>query len=210
MGKVDLTDGFFHRKVAVGSRKYLGIKLPDSGELMRYTVFPFGLSVSPHYFCAAISEVHRLLRQHSLFKGAPVINLPSCEGYDPAKPTVYQVTPSWTGRDDIETMRWMKACDGVVKDVVPHKRKGGAPKRGMCKSARSWHDAGGSKKLRALRRELHMRMSSSRSREGKATRIAELRHEVANCTDSHCRSKFWLGHVVVWQAQTQSSRCGPC
>jgi hypothetical protein len=99
MGKVDLTDGFFHRKVAVASRKYLGIKLPDSGELMRYMVFPFGLSVSresvrPHYFCAAISEVHRLLRQHPLFKGEPVISLPSCEGYDPAKPTVYQVTPS--------------------------------------------------------------------------------------------------------------------
>jgi hypothetical protein len=62
MGKADLTDGFFHRKVAVSSRKYLGIKLPNSGELMRYTVFPFGLSVSPHYFFAAISEVHRLLR----------------------------------------------------------------------------------------------------------------------------------------------------
>jgi hypothetical protein len=46
--------------------------------------------VSPHYFCAAISEVHRLLRQHPLFKGAPVINLPSCSGYDPAKPTVYR------------------------------------------------------------------------------------------------------------------------
>jgi hypothetical protein len=60
---------------------------------MRYTVFPFGLSVSPHYFRATISEVHWLLRQHPLFKGAPVINLPSCEGYDPAKPTVYQVTP---------------------------------------------------------------------------------------------------------------------
>jgi hypothetical protein len=60
---------------------------------MRYTAFPFGMSVSPHYFCAAISEVHRLLRQHPLFKGAPVINLPSCEGRDPAKPTVYQVTP---------------------------------------------------------------------------------------------------------------------
>jgi hypothetical protein len=59
---------------------------------MRYTVFPFGLSVSPHYFCAAISEVHRLLRQHPLFKGAPVISLLSCSGYDPAKPTVYQVT----------------------------------------------------------------------------------------------------------------------
>ena len=77
MGKVDLTDGFFHRKVAESSRKYLGLKLPETGELMRYTVFPFGLSVSPHYFCAAISEVHRLLRQHPLFKGAPVINQPS-------------------------------------------------------------------------------------------------------------------------------------
>jgi hypothetical protein len=60
---------------------------------MRYTASPFRLSVSPHYFRAAISEVHRLLRQHPLFKGAPVINLPSCEGHDPAKPTVYQVTP---------------------------------------------------------------------------------------------------------------------
>jgi hypothetical protein len=93
VGKADPTDGLFHRKVAVASHKYLGIELPGSGELMRYTAFPFGMSVSPHYFCAAISEVHRLLRQHPLFKGAPVINLPSCEGYDPAKPTVYQVTP---------------------------------------------------------------------------------------------------------------------
>ena len=80
----------------------------------------------------------------------------------------------------------MRAYDDVVKNVVPHKRKGGAPNRGVCKSARSWHDAGGSKKLRALRRELHMCMISSRSREGEATRIAALRREVANCTDSHC------------------------
>jgi hypothetical protein len=34
MGKVDLTDGFFHRKVAESSRKYLGLKLPETGELM--------------------------------------------------------------------------------------------------------------------------------------------------------------------------------
>jgi hypothetical protein len=81
---VDLTDGFFHRKVAESSRKYLGLKLPET-ELMRYTVFPFGLSVNPHYFCAAISEVHRLLRQHPLFKGAPVINLPSCSGLRPSQ-----------------------------------------------------------------------------------------------------------------------------
>ena len=93
MGKVDLTDGFFHQRVAKASRKYLGVKLPATGEIMRYTVFPFGLAVSPHYFCAAISEVHRLLRQHPLFKGAPVLNLPTGEGYDPAKPTVYQVRP---------------------------------------------------------------------------------------------------------------------
>jgi hypothetical protein len=93
MGKVDLTDGFFHQRVAKASRKYLGVKLPETGELMRYTVFPFGLAVSPHYFCAAISEVHRLLRQHPLFKGAPVLNLPTVAGYDPDKPTVYQVRP---------------------------------------------------------------------------------------------------------------------
>jgi hypothetical protein len=58
MGKVDRTDGGGIAQVSIG------IKPPDSGELMRYTAFPFGLSVSPHYFCAAISEVHRLLRQH--------------------------------------------------------------------------------------------------------------------------------------------------
>jgi hypothetical protein len=29
MGKVDLTDGFFHRKVAESSRKCLGLKLPE-------------------------------------------------------------------------------------------------------------------------------------------------------------------------------------
>jgi hypothetical protein len=77
MGKADLTDGLFHRKVAESSRNYMGLKLPETGELMRYTVFPFGLSVGPNYFCAATSEVHRLLRQHPLFKGAPVINQPS-------------------------------------------------------------------------------------------------------------------------------------
>jgi hypothetical protein len=62
---VDLTDGFFHQRVAKASRKYLGVKLPATGEIMRYTGFPFGLAVSPHYFCAAISEVHQLLRFYS-------------------------------------------------------------------------------------------------------------------------------------------------
>jgi hypothetical protein len=32
MGKVDLTDGFFHRKAVEFSRKYLGLKLPETGE----------------------------------------------------------------------------------------------------------------------------------------------------------------------------------
>ena len=92
MAKVDLTDGFFHRLVRPSDRKYLGLRIPATGELYRYTVFPFGLSVSPHYFSAAISEAHRLLRKHPLFKGAPVVNLPSQPGFDPAKPVVYQVT----------------------------------------------------------------------------------------------------------------------
>jgi hypothetical protein len=56
MAKVDLTDDFFHQRVAKAARKYLGVKLPATGEIMRYTAFPFGLAVSPHYFCAAISE----------------------------------------------------------------------------------------------------------------------------------------------------------
>jgi hypothetical protein len=92
MANVDLTDGFFHRLVRPSDRKYLGLRIPATGELCRYTVFPFGLSVSPHYISAAISEAHRLLRQHPLFKGAPVTNLPSQPGFDPAKPVVYQVT----------------------------------------------------------------------------------------------------------------------
>ena len=91
LAKVDLTDGFFHRLVHRADRKYLGLKIPESGDYMRYRVFPFGLSVSPHYFCAAVSEVHRRLRLHKLFRGAPVLNLPGSAGYDPAKPVVYQV-----------------------------------------------------------------------------------------------------------------------
>ena len=91
LAKVDLTDGFFHRLVHKADRKYLGLKIPETGEFMRYRVFPFGLSVSPHYFCAAVSEVHRRLRLHPLFRGAPVLNLPGCESYDPAKPVVYQL-----------------------------------------------------------------------------------------------------------------------
>jgi site-specific DNA-cytosine methylase len=92
LAKVDLTDGFFHRLVRPSDRKYLGLRIPATGELYRYKVFPFGLSVSPHYFSAAISEAHRLLRQHPLFKGAPVLNLPTQPDFDPAKPVVYQVT----------------------------------------------------------------------------------------------------------------------
>ena len=72
--------------MAKASRKYLGVKLPETGELMRYTAFSFGLAVSPHYFCAAISEVHRLLRQHPLFKGAPVLNLPHRNPLDDIHP----------------------------------------------------------------------------------------------------------------------------
>jgi hypothetical protein len=92
LAKVDLTDGFFHRLVHKADRKYLGLKIPETGDYMRYRVFPFGLSTSPHYFCAAVSEVHRRLRLHPLFTGAAVLNLPGEEGYDPAKPVVYQLS----------------------------------------------------------------------------------------------------------------------
>ena len=70
MGKVDLTDGFFHRKVAESSRKYLGLKLPETGELMRYTVFPFFRS---------LGEPSLLLRRH--LGGASVASpTPSFQG----------------------------------------------------------------------------------------------------------------------------------
>ena len=117
LAKIDLTDGFFHRLVHESSRKYLGFRVPATGELMRYKVFPFGLSISPHYFCAAVSEVHRLLRQHPLFKGAPVVNLPSDSNYDPAKPVVYQVD---TGGGVMCSMAWyvddcMLSCPTATK-----------------------------------------------------------------------------------------------
>ena len=117
LAKVDLTDGFFHRLVHQASRKYLGIKIPATGELWRYTVLPFGLSISPHFFCAAVSEVHRTLRSHPLFKGAPVLNLPTSSDYDPSKPVVYQVD---TGGGVMCSMAWyvddcMLSCPSATK-----------------------------------------------------------------------------------------------
>jgi hypothetical protein len=118
LAKVDLADVFFYRLVHQASRKYLGIKIPATGELWRYKALPFGLSVSPHFFCAAVSEVHRTLRTHPLFKGAPVINLPtSPDYYDPSKPVVYQVD---TGGGVMCSMAWyvddcMLSCPSAVK-----------------------------------------------------------------------------------------------
>jgi hypothetical protein len=41
LAKVDLTDGFFHRLVRPSDRKYLGLRIPATGELYRVQ----GLSV---------------------------------------------------------------------------------------------------------------------------------------------------------------------
>jgi hypothetical protein len=124
MAKVDLTDGFFHRLVRPSDRKYLGLRIPATDELCRYTVFPFGLSVSPHYFSAAISEAHRLLRKHPLFKGAPVVNLPSQPGFDPAKPVVYQVTSDYKNYDvDVELTAEAAADLRWWQQALPHFRR---------------------------------------------------------------------------------------
>jgi hypothetical protein len=117
LAKVDLTDGFFHRLVHQASRKYFGIKIPATGELWRYTALPFDLSTSPHFFCAAVSEVHRTLRSHPLCKGAPVLNPPTSSGYGPSKPVVYQVD---TGGGVMCTMAWyvddrMLSCPSAAK-----------------------------------------------------------------------------------------------
>jgi hypothetical protein len=50
MAKVDLSDGFFHCKVHRAFQKYLGLRRPSDAKLYRYTVFPFGLMLSPFYF----------------------------------------------------------------------------------------------------------------------------------------------------------------
>jgi hypothetical protein len=76
LAKVDVADVFF----SIGWCTKLAASIlvsrfrPQASSVWRYKVLPFGLSVSPHFFCAAVSEVHRTLRTHPLFKGAPVIN----------------------------------------------------------------------------------------------------------------------------------------
>jgi hypothetical protein len=122
LAKLDLTDFFLSAGTPcyIDSRKYLGIKIPATGELWRYKVLPFGLSISPRFFCAAVSEVHRTLRTHPLFKGAPVLNLPTSPDYDPSKPVVYQVD---TGGGVMCTMAWyvddcMLSCPSAAISAV--------------------------------------------------------------------------------------------
>ena len=91
MAKVDLSDGFFHCKVHQAFQKYLGLRRPSDNKLYRYSVFPFGLMLSPFYFTEIMSELHRTLRRHHLFAGAVAHNAPGSEGYNPALPTVYSV-----------------------------------------------------------------------------------------------------------------------
>ena len=91
MAKVDLSGGFFHCKVHQAFQKYLGLRRPSDDKLYRYTVFPFGLMLSPFFFTEIMSELHRTLRRHHLFAGAVVHNAPGSKGYNPALPTVYSV-----------------------------------------------------------------------------------------------------------------------
>jgi hypothetical protein len=91
MAKVDLSDGFFHCKVHRAFQKYLGLRRPSDAKLYRYTVFPFGLMLSPFYFTEIMSELHRTLRRNPLFAGAAVHNAPGSADYNPGLPTVYSV-----------------------------------------------------------------------------------------------------------------------
>lgn len=57
---LDLKDGFFHIPVHEDDRKYLGICW--KGKYYTWTVTPFGLSVSPYYFCKTLRPVIQHLR----------------------------------------------------------------------------------------------------------------------------------------------------
>ena len=61
---VDIKSGFFHVKVDQKFRKYLGFKYRNNYYV--WNVLPFGLSVSPYYFCKLFRPVIEFLRQVGL------------------------------------------------------------------------------------------------------------------------------------------------
>ena len=59
----DLRDGFWGVPVAEGSRKYLMVRHPATGRLLRCRSLCFGYSLSPKHFCEVTEEIGRLFRQ---------------------------------------------------------------------------------------------------------------------------------------------------
>lgn len=61
---IDIKSGFFHVTVDPQFRKYLGFKYKNNYYV--WNVCPFGLSVSPYYFCKLVRQVIQYLRQEGL------------------------------------------------------------------------------------------------------------------------------------------------
>ena len=57
---IDIKDGFFHVPINVDYQKYLGIEF--NGKVYKYTVLPFGLCVSPYFFCKTVRPIIKFLR----------------------------------------------------------------------------------------------------------------------------------------------------
>lgn len=52
---IDIKDGFHHIPVSLDSQKYLGIQF--NGKFYKWTKLPFGLKVSPYFFCKTIRPI---------------------------------------------------------------------------------------------------------------------------------------------------------
>ena len=70
--KYDLRDGFWSVGVAPASRKYLMVRHPATGRLLRCTSLPFGYSRSPEHFCRVTESVAQLARKRCADRGVQV------------------------------------------------------------------------------------------------------------------------------------------
>ena len=61
---LDIKDGFYNIPVSPDSQKYLGIQWRNKTYV--WTVLPFGLSVSPYFFCKTVREIIRFLRSQNV------------------------------------------------------------------------------------------------------------------------------------------------
>ena len=63
LGLRDMQWGFYHCRVSVNHRRYLGFRHPFTGTLWRFRALPFGVKHSPALFCMVTNEFRRLVLQ---------------------------------------------------------------------------------------------------------------------------------------------------